>query len=172
VNPTRTAVLDVLERIGVRVTRSSLRWEGEEPVADLEAGGGVERRPFQVAGAEAAALIDELPVLAVAASVLPGVSRITGAEELRVKESDRIAAMAEGLGRMGADVSELPDGWEIRGPRRLEGARVASRGDHRVAMALAVAGLLAEGETEVEDAECAAVSDPDFWSRLEALCSP
>jgi 3-phosphoshikimate 1-carboxyvinyltransferase len=96
---------------------------------------------------------------------------VTGAGELRVKESDRIAAMAEGLGRMGADVTELPDGWEIRGSRRpLQAALVRSRGDHRVAMALAVAGLLADGETEIEDAESAAISDPAFWDQLDALC--
>lgn len=171
VNPSRDAVLDVLERIGVRVHRSRVRGEGGEPVADLEARSGGDLRSFQVKGPEAAALIDELPVLAVAATMLPGVSRISEAGELRVKESDRIAAMAAGLGRMGAHVTELPDGLEIRGPCRLLGARVQSRGDHRVAMALAVAGLLAEGETEIEDAECAAISDPEFWDRLEVLCS-
>ena len=140
-------------------------------MADLEMGGdGREARSLEVGGAEAALLIDELPVLAVAAAFLPGVSRITGAAELRVKESDRIAAMAEGLARMGGRVSELPDGWEVRGGGGLEGARVPTRGDHRVAMALAVAGLLAEGETEIEGAECVAVSYPRFWDDLERLC--
>src|SRR5437016_8690444 len=127
-------------------------------------------RAFDISGAEVAALIDELPVLAVAATVLPGTSRITGAEELRVKESDRVAAMAEGLTALGASVQELPDGWEIHGPRHLEGARVESLGDHRVAMALAIAGLLAEGDTEIEDAECVEISYPGFWDQLEALC--
>jgi 3-phosphoshikimate 1-carboxyvinyltransferase len=117
-----------------------------------------------------AELIDELPVLAVAAALLPGTSRVTGAGELRVKESDRIAAMAAGLSAMGADVTELPDGWEIRGPRHLEGARVSSAGDHRVAMALAVAGLLADGETEIDGAECVDISYPGFWDTLESLC--
>ena len=86
-------------------------------------------------------------------------------------ESDRLAAMAEGLTALGASVRLLPDGWEIQGPRHLEGARVESRGDHRVAMALAVAGLLAEGSTEIEDAECVEISYPGFWDQLEALCS-
>jgi 3-phosphoshikimate 1-carboxyvinyltransferase len=99
------------------------------------------------------------------------VSRITGAEELRVKESDRVAAMTAGLAAMGADVRELPDGWEFHGTPRLQGARVQSLRDHRVAMALAVAGLLADGETEVEDAECVDISYPGFWDQLEALCS-
>jgi 3-phosphoshikimate 1-carboxyvinyltransferase len=120
---------------------------------------------------EAARLIDELPVLAVAAAFLPGVSRITGAAELRVKESDRIAAMADGLERMGGRVTPLPDGWEIHGGGGLEGARVDARGDHRVAMAMAVAGLLAQGKTEIEGAECVGVSYPRFWDHLELLCS-
>ncbi|HEY4864496.1 MAG TPA: 3-phosphoshikimate 1-carboxyvinyltransferase [Candidatus Dormibacteraeota bacterium] len=171
VNPTRTAIIDVLARAGVTINLSATRPAGEEPVADLEVAAGGELRPLEVGAAEAAELIDELPVLAVAAVFLPGVSRITGASELRVKESDRIAAMAEGLGRMGGRVTELPDGWEIRGGGGLEGARVRSGGDHRVAMALAVAGLLAQGETEIEEAECVAVSYPGFWDDLELVCS-
>jgi 3-phosphoshikimate 1-carboxyvinyltransferase len=170
-NPSRAGVLAVLERMGARVSRRHERTEGEEPVADLEVGPAEALRAFDVGGAEVAGLIDELPVLAVAAAVLPGVSRITGAEELKVKESDRLAAMADGLTALGASVRLLPDGWEIRGPRHLEGARVESRGDHRVAMALAVAGLFAEGSTEVEDAECVEISYPGFWDQLEALCS-
>ena len=172
VNPTRTALLDLLRRCGVRVEVSHAGRAGEEPVADLEVGSaGGELRPLQVDGAQAAGLIDEFPVLAVAATRLPGSSRVTGAGELRVKESDRIAAVAQGLRSMGADVSELADGWEIRGGRRLQGALVQSRGDHRVAMALAIAGLLADGDTEIEDADCVAISDPDFWVQLDALCS-
>jgi 3-phosphoshikimate 1-carboxyvinyltransferase len=170
VNPTRTALLDLLEAAGVRVERRRSRLAGAEPVADLEVGTATAGRAFEVAGTAAAELIDELPVLAVAAALLPGTSHITGARELRVKESDRVAAMAAGLAAMGADVTELDDGWEIRGPRHLEGARVASAGDHRVAMALAVAGLLADGETEIEDADCVDISYPGFWDQLEALC--
>jgi 3-phosphoshikimate 1-carboxyvinyltransferase len=170
VNPTRAALLDLLERAGVPVARRNVRMEGAEPVADLEVGSAAEGRAFAVNGGGAAELIDELPVLAVAAALLPGTSRIGGAGELRLKESDRVAAMAAGLREMGADVTELPDGWEIRGPRHLEGARVTSAGDHRVAMALAVAALLAHGETEIEDAECVDISYPGFWDELEALC--
>ena len=171
VNPTRTAVLDVLADCGIGVERLEPHKEGAEPVADLLVGTVWERRPVEVGGARAAELMDELPILAVAATQLPGQSRITGAAELRVKESDRISAIAVALSAMGADVTELPDGWEIRGPRPLEGARVFSRGDHRVAMALAVAGLLADGQTEVEDAECVDISYPGFWEDLEAVCS-
>jgi 3-phosphoshikimate 1-carboxyvinyltransferase len=170
VNPTRTALLDLLEAAGVRVARLRPRLAGVEPVADLEVGTASAGRAFEVAGTAAAELIDELPVLAIAAALLPGTSRITGARELRVKESDRVAAMAAGLAAMGGDVTELEDGWEIRGPRHLEGARVTSAGDHRVAMALAVAGLLADGATEIEDAGCVDISYPGFWDQLEALC--
>jgi 3-phosphoshikimate 1-carboxyvinyltransferase len=117
-----------------------------------------------------AELIDELPVLAVAATQLRGTTRITGAAELRVKESDRIEAMEHGLWAMGARIRERHDGWEISGPTRLVGARVSSFGDHRVAMALGVAGLLADGVTEIDGAEAAAVSYPAFWKDLQSLC--
>jgi len=117
-----------------------------------------------------AELIDELPILAVAATQLAGRTVISGARELRVKESDRIAAMAAGLRAMGATIEEREDGWAIEGPVRLRGAAVESQGDHRVAMALAVAGLLAEGETQVAGAECVGVSYPGFWDDLASLC--
>lgn len=171
VNPSRIALLDVLARAGLAVHMSGLRQAGEEPVADLEvAGESGQPAPLEIDRGQAALLIDELPVLAVAAAFRPGVSLIRGAAELRVKESDRIAAMTEGLRRMGGQVTELPDGWEIRGGGGLEGARVSSHGDHRVAMALAVAGLLAGGETEIEGAECVSISYPRFWDHLELLC--
>ena len=171
-NPSRSAVLGVLARAGIEVKVRNQRLEGLEPVADLEVGTSRADRPFSIGTAEAALLIDELPVLAVAATLLPGVSRITGAGELRVKESDRIAAMSAGLNAMGADVRELEDGWEIHGPHHLEGARVRSESDHRVAMALAVAGLLAHGESTIEDADCVAISYPGFWNDLDRLWHP
>jgi 3-phosphoshikimate 1-carboxyvinyltransferase len=171
VNPRRTALLGTLLRAGLRVDVRNRRLVGLEPVGDLQAGRQPDwLRSIVVEGAEVAALIDELPVLAVAATQLPGTSRITGAAELRVKESDRIGAMADALTAMGARLTELTDGWEIQGPSLLEGVRVDSRGDHRVAMALAVAGLLADGTTEIEGAECTAISDPGFWDQLAALC--
>jgi 3-phosphoshikimate 1-carboxyvinyltransferase len=171
VNPRRAALLGTLLRAGLRIDVTNPRLVGLEQVADLRSGRQPEwLRAIVVEAAEAAALIDELPVLAVAATQLPGTSRITGAAELRLKESDRIAAMADGLNAMGARVTELTDGWEIHGRSLLEGVRVDSCGDHRVAMALAVAGLLADGTTEIEGAECAAISDPGFWDQLAALC--
>jgi 3-phosphoshikimate 1-carboxyvinyltransferase len=102
----------------------------------------------------------------VAAAFADGTTRITGAGELRVKESDRIAALAEGQRRLGAAVAETPDGLAIDGGRPLRGAEVRSQGDHRIAMALSVAALAAEGDTRIEEAECAAVSFPEFYALL------
>jgi 3-phosphoshikimate 1-carboxyvinyltransferase len=170
VNPTRTAFLELLRASGFNIEASGERITAGEPVADLEVGTTSEVRALDVNGAMAAEMIDELLVLAVAATQLPGESRISGAAELHLKESDRIAAMAEGLFAMGADITALDDGWTIKGPCKLQGARVRSHGDHRVAMALAVAGLLAGGVTEIEDAECVEISYPGFFDQLESLC--
>jgi 3-phosphoshikimate 1-carboxyvinyltransferase len=120
-----------------------------------------------VSAAEVPALIDEVPILAVAAALGYGELVVRDAAELRVKESDRIATLAEGLRRMGATVDEHPDGLTVHGRGMLTGAAVRSHGDHRIAMALAIAGLAAEGETEIEDAGCIAVSFPEFPSLLD-----
>jgi 3-phosphoshikimate 1-carboxyvinyltransferase len=168
VNPSRTALVRLLQSaFDLRVTVRNRRLAGPEPAADLEVGAGSAVRPFRIGGAGAAELIDELPVLAVAATQVPGTSEIRGAGELRVKESDRIAALAAGLRQMGAELEELEDGLRVRGPRPLVGARVDSRGDHRIAMALAVAGMLADGVTEIAGAESVAISDPGFWKQAE-----
>jgi len=168
-NPTRTAFLELLRRAGFAISVATGGESGGEPVGTLEVGGGGELRAITVEGGEAAEMIDELPVLAVAATQLPGTSRISGARELRVKESDRIAAMAESLSAMGADITATDDGWIIRGPRPLEGARVQSHADHRVAMAMAVAGMIADGDTDVEGADCVEISYPGFFDQLDAL---
>jgi 3-phosphoshikimate 1-carboxyvinyltransferase len=170
VNPTRTAFADLLASVGFRVERAKPRLVANEPVADLEIKPASELRPLRVDGGLAAQMMDELPVLAVAATQIAGESVITGAGELRVKESDRLAAMEAGLTAMGADIAVRDDGWVINGPRRLEGARVDSVGDHRVAMALAVAALVADGKTEIEGAECVDISYPGFFDHLEYLC--
>ena len=170
VNPTRTAFLELLRESGFNIEISRERESGGELVADLYLHTASELHPFEVGGATAAEMIDELLVLAVAATQLPGESHISGAAELHVKESDRIAAMADGLTAMGASITPHDDGWTVKGPTSLHGARVKSQGDHRVAMALAVAGLLAEGETEIEDAECVEISYPEFFDQLESLC--
>jgi 3-phosphoshikimate 1-carboxyvinyltransferase len=170
VNPTRTALAEVLASIGYQIRRTNPRFEAAEPVADLEVGPARLVRPIRLDANAAAQLIDELPVLAVAATQLPGTSVIRGAAELRVKESDRLAAMADGLSAMGADIVAQDDGWIINGPRFLEGSRVDSRGDHRVAMALAIAALIADAKTEIEGAECVDISYPGFFDQLEYLC--
>jgi 3-phosphoshikimate 1-carboxyvinyltransferase len=168
-NPTRTAFLELLRRAGFAISVAAEGESGGEPVGTIEVGGARELRPITLDGGAAAEMIDELPVLAVAATQLPGTSRISGARELRVKESDRIAAMAESLSAMGADITATDDGWIIRGPRPLEGARVQSYADHRVAMAMAVAGMIADGDTDVEGADCVEISYPGFFDQLAAL---
>ena len=170
VNPTRTAFVDLLLGCGFQVKFSNSRFVGGEPVADLDVTSAVALRSIQIGGDKAAEMIDELPVLAVVATQITGRTVISGAAELRVKESNRIEAMEEGLKAMGADITAVEDGWVINGPRYLEGARVSAHGDHRVAMALAVAGLLADGRTEIDGAECVEISYPNFFDHLEYLC--
>ena len=170
VNPSRTAFADLLTSIGFRIDRANARIEAHEPVADLRIRPTSGMRQLHVEHDQAAQMIDELPVLAVAATQASGTSVISGAAELRVKESDRLYAMEEGLRAMGAEITASEDGWVINGPRYLEGARVNSLGDHRVAMALAVAGMIADGTTEIEGAECVEISYPGFFDHLEYLC--
>ncbi|HSE92946.1 MAG TPA: 3-phosphoshikimate 1-carboxyvinyltransferase [Methylomirabilota bacterium] len=166
-NPTRTGVLEALEAMGARLDVAPGESAGE-PIGAVTAV-TTELHGATVAGELVPRLIDEVPVLAVAAVLARGTTQIREASELRVKESDRIAALARELGAMGADVRELPDGLALVGPARLRGARVASSGDHRIAMALAVAGLVAQGETVVEDVACIATSFPQFADVLNAL---
>ncbi|HVB77058.1 MAG TPA: 3-phosphoshikimate 1-carboxyvinyltransferase [Candidatus Nitrosotalea sp.] len=171
VNPTRSRLLDVLAALGADLGRENMRQVGSEAVADLRPRGRLAAPGLQLGADEVAALIDEMPILAVAATCLPGGSRISGAGELRNKESDRLRAMSLGLGAMGAAIEETPDGWVIEGGSGLHGARVDAMGDHRVAMALAIAALVAEGETEIDGAECVDISYPGFWEELDRLCS-
>ena len=165
-NPTRIPFLDVLRRMGGAIRVGIERGE-PEPVGWIEAETSF-LRGIDITAGEVASLIDELPILAVAGAAAQGTFRVVGAQELRVKESDRIAAIAEGLKEMGAIVEEHPDGLVIEGHRRLHGAAVRSWGDHRIAMSLAVAALAAaEGETLIEGADCAAVSFPEFFAVLD-----
>ena len=170
-NDTRTALLGVVVRMGAQVR------EAVEDVEQLEHRGIVEitGAPLKgtvIQGKEVPQLIDELPALAVAGALATGTTIIRHAQELRVKETDRIAAIAHNLRIMGAQVIEMNDGLEIHGPAPLRGARVASFGDHRIAMAFAVAGLFAEGETTVQDVECVRESYPGFEAALEEFMSP
>lgn len=167
VNPTRTGLLDVLAAMGASVERSELLDDGE-PTATVTVETST-LRGTSVGGALVVRLIDEVPALAVAAAVAAGPTTLTDASELRVKESDRIAALAAELSRLGARVTERADGMVIEGGRKLHGGRVTSGGDHRMAMALAIAGLVADGETIVEDTACVATSFPGFADTLNAL---
>jgi 3-phosphoshikimate 1-carboxyvinyltransferase len=169
VNPTRTGVLDVLQAMSANLRIDPVPAAGEaEPAADIAISAS-ELKGTSIGGALIPRLIDEIPVLAIAAARARGVTTIGDAAELRVKESDRIAALSRELGKMGVAVRERPDGMTIEGPQRFCGARVTSGGDHRVAMALAVAGLVADGETVIEDTACVATSFPQFAAMLNAL---
>ncbi|MDI3327337.1 MAG: 3-phosphoshikimate 1-carboxyvinyltransferase [Alicyclobacillaceae bacterium] len=168
VNPTRTGLLDVLWAMGANLAAEQGGEQAGEPVARLIARSGP-LRGVRVGGELIPRLIDEIPILAVAAAFAEGVTEIRDAAELRVKETDRIRTVAEELRKFGADVGELEDGLVIRGGSRLRGARCHSHGDHRIAMAMAVAGLAAEGETVVEGWEAADVSFPGFAGLLEDL---
>lgn len=165
-NPTRTGVLDVLQAMGARLTITVQRTE-PEPVGSVHVLGGT-LRGFSVGGADIPRLIDELPILAVAAALAAGKTEVRDAAELRVKESDRITALLGELTRMGVRCQELPDGFVIEGGN-LKGAHVNSHDDHRLAMSLAVAGCRAEGTTTLQGAECVAVSYRGFFATLEQL---
>jgi 3-phosphoshikimate 1-carboxyvinyltransferase len=169
-NPSRTGILEVLAQMGARVTVLNPREVAGEPVGDLHVSHGP-LKAFSIDGALIPRLVDEIPVLAVAACCADGVSRIHGAEELRVKETDRLAVMARQLGAMGARLEEHADGLTIQGETGLHGAEVDSETDHRVAMSLAVASLVARGDTRLRDSAAAAVSYPGFWDDLARLRS-
>jgi 3-phosphoshikimate 1-carboxyvinyltransferase len=167
INATRTGVLEALEAMGARVERSDTV-AAAEPHATL-AVGSTELRGATLGGSLIPRLIDEVPVLAVAAAVARGRTAIRDAGELRVKESDRIGVLARELAKMGARIEEQSDGLLIDGVAALRGARVDSGGDHRLAMALVVAALAARGETLVEDTGCVATSFPQFVGTVNRL---
>ncbi len=170
VNPTRTGLLDVLREMGADVVMSNERMEAGEPVAELQARSS-RLKGVTLGGATVVRLIDEVPDLAVAAALAEGRTVLRDLGELRVKESDRVGLMVREMRRMGATIDEEGDSLVIEGKERLKGATCDSHGDHRLAMALAVAGLLAEGETVIENAEATEVSYPGFWRDLEALAT-
>ena len=168
VNPTRTGLLDVLRAMGAEITLENEREIGNEPVGDVTVRAsnlvGVE-----VGGDTVVRMIDEFPILAVAATQGSGTTVVRDAAELRVKETDRIAAVVAELRKLGAHIESLPDGFIVEGPTPLHGAVVDSHGDHRLAMALAAAGMIAEGEVVVEDADCVADSFPGFVEVMRGL---
>jgi 3-phosphoshikimate 1-carboxyvinyltransferase len=166
-NPTRARLLDILILLGAGISVIDLEEQHGELRGTVKAEGRA-LREITIAGADTAALIDEIPVLAAIAPYTSGGIEIRDARELRVKESDRIAAVAKGLRAMGAKVEEREDGLRIPGGQKLHGAEIDSLGDHRIAMAFAVASLRAEGETQIHGADAAAViSYPGFFDALD-----
>ncbi len=165
-NPTRARLLDIL--MGLKISVAQLEEHHGELIGAIEAGGGTWRGAV-ISGADTAALIDEIPVLAATAPYTEDGLEVRDAKELRIKESDRIAAVATNLRKMGAEVEELPDGLRIPGRQRLRGAELDSFGDHRIAMAFAIAALRAEGETTIHGADAAGVSYPGFFEELQSV---
>jgi 3-phosphoshikimate 1-carboxyvinyltransferase len=164
-NPTRSVVLDVLSGMGVKINFLKVEEQYGELIGTMQAEGGV-FQGGEIRGAQSAALIDELPAIAAVAPYSARGVEIRDAAELRVKESDRIAAVVHNLRAMGAELEEFPDGMRIPGGQKLHGAKVESFDDHRIAMAFAVAALRAEGETTICGAESVAVSFPEFFEAL------
>ena len=168
INPTRTGLLDVLTEMGADITLNNQRMSGTEPVADIHVK-YAELHGTMVSGEVVVRMIDEFPILAVAAARAKTPTIVREARELRVKESDRIAIIVRVLRRMGVEIEERSDGFQVLGNAKFKGASCASFGDHRIAMSLAIAGLLAEGETTVQGITSISTSFPDFFSILETL---
>ncbi|HVG21521.1 MAG TPA: 3-phosphoshikimate 1-carboxyvinyltransferase [Blastocatellia bacterium] len=171
-NPTRTAFLDVLNALGARVETPNARERHGEPIGDVD----VASRPLKrhgpsmtLTGESVPNVIDEIPILAVVGTQVEGRVEIRDARELRVKESDRIRTIVNGVRALGGEIEEFEDGFAVEGPQRLTGGRVETSGDHRIAMAFSIAGLIAEGTTEIVDADCASVSFPEFYDLLDTL---
>jgi 3-phosphoshikimate 1-carboxyvinyltransferase len=170
INPTRSGIIRTLKEMGADIALLNKREECGEPVADLL----VRQAPLhgvEISGRHLPSLIDEIPILAVAATQAKGTTVIRDAAELRLKETDRIKAVALELGRMGASITETPDGLIIEGPVSLKGTVCLSHGDHRIAMSLAIAGLIAEGETIIRDSGIIEISFPGFREKLEQVLS-
>jgi 3-phosphoshikimate 1-carboxyvinyltransferase len=168
VNPTRTGIIDALTMMGADITLQEERTWGAEPVADLVVRSS-RLQGAEIGGAIIPRLIDEVPLLALAACFAEGSTEIRDASELRVKESDRVSTTATGLRRLGARIEEKPDGMVVKRVHRLAGTSVSSYGDHRLAVMLGVAGLLATGETVVRNSSVVGVSYPRFWQDLGGI---
>jgi len=168
-NPRRTGLLDVLGRMGARIAVYNRRKAGGEPVGDVQIRSS-ELVATTIDAAEVPLVVDELPLFALAAAAAHGDSVLHGAEELRVKESDRIETVVTALRALGVRITERPDGFEVRGvPTRVRGGRMDAGGDHRIAMLGAVAGLVSREGVEVGGAEAVAVSFPGFWELLDSV---
>lgn len=169
VNPTRTGLLDVIKEMGAQVRIENQRDVSGEPVADIYCRTADSLKAVRIAKEHLPSMIDEFPILCILATQAEGVTEITGAEELRVKESDRIRAMATELRKMGVELEEYPDGIAIKGKTGLRGATVDSYGDHRIAMSFSIAALIADGVTIINNPECVDISFPGFFEELKRL---
>ncbi len=169
VNPTRTGLIDAVKQMGAGVEMLNRREMSGEPVADLYCKSAGRLNAVSINKEGIPAIIDEFPILCVLATQAKGITEIRGAEELRVKESDRISAMASELRKLGAEVEEYPDGLAIKGNAVLKGGSVESHGDHRIAMSMAVAALVAEGTTVINNASCVDISFPGFFEQLKTV---
>ncbi|MGH2418272.1 MAG: 3-phosphoshikimate 1-carboxyvinyltransferase, partial [Candidatus Limnocylindria bacterium] len=169
INPTRLALVGLLRRMGADIEVHATDEAGPELVGEITVRGGQPLRAVSIADDEVADLIDELPLVAIAMASCDGESEVRDAAELRVKESDRIAAVVAGLEAIGADVNELPDGWRVR-RGRPRSARIVAHGDHRIAIAFAIAASVGLAEAvELDDPACTGVSYPGFWDDLSEL---
>jgi len=171
INPTRTGLLDVIKRMGGNITTENEREISGEPIADIVCRYSPDLKGVTVAGNEVPLLIDEFPILSLLATQAEGTTEIRDAAELRVKESDRISTMATNLKTLGADVEERPDGMLIQGKTPLRGASVDGYNDHRIAMSMAIAGLIAEHETEIHGISSIDISFPGFFDQLRSFTS-
>ena len=169
INPARTGLLDALKEMGAGIEIYNVRTLSGEPVADIHCSGGAELKAMQITKEKIPALIDEFPILCVAATQAQGTTTIRGAEELRVKESDRIKSMVKELRKMGVELEEFEDGLSISGRSDLKGAVLESYGDHRIAMAMAIAGLIADGTTTINGVSSVNISFPGFFEIIRSL---
>ena len=169
INSTRTGILEVLEMMGADISILDKREVSNEPIANILVKSG-KLKGIDISGEIIPRIIDELPIIAVAASQAKGTTRVRNAAELRVKETDRIKAIVNNLKKMGAQIEEQKDGFIVEGPKRLNGTLCNSYGDHRIAMSLAIAGLISDGVTTIENAECIKISFPEFITQIRMIC--
>ena len=167
-NPTRTGFLEVLDRMGAKISRENIRDMAGEQVGDLVVRGS-ELRATTIAGEEIPSLIDEIPILVVAAALATGTTAIRDAKELRVKETDRISAMAQGFSALGAEVEELPDGLIINGPVHLSPGKIRTFSDHRIAMSFHILSKASTIDVDIDDRDCVSISYPDFFEAMRSL---
>ncbi len=168
-NPTRTGIIDVMERMGAEISIENTHEVSGEPVGDIIVSYSPNLKATEIKGEEIPRLIDELPIIALLASQAEGETVITDAAELRVKESDRITSTVENLKSIGVEAEELPDGMTIKGKSKIKGGKVKSFGDHRIAMAFTIASLVSESSIEIDDVGCISTSYPGFFEDLESV---